>query len=51
MRRVDNFIGKEWGVTHRDIADWQWYDAYESEMSPRAAAEEAMTYELEGFAL
>lgn len=39
---VDNRIGRLIGLGHRDIADWTWYDGFESGMSPRDAAIEAL---------
>ena len=46
MARVDNLIGRVLGgLTHRDIADWRWYDAWEGEVPPRAAVVEALREE------
>jgi hypothetical protein len=46
MDRVDALIGRVLGgMTHRDIADWHWYDAFDSEMSPRLAVIEALREE------
>ncbi|QFP95570.1 hypothetical protein SEA_GAUGELDP_87 [Mycobacterium phage GaugeLDP] len=43
---VDRFLLGHYGVTHRDIADWTWRDAYQDEMGPRAAAREAIANEI-----
>lgn len=39
---VDFMMGKTVGVTHRDIADWAWYDAFEDEVPPKDAVLEAL---------
>lgn len=39
---VDRRMSNSVGVTHRDISDWTWADAFEDEMSPREAAREAL---------
>lgn len=39
---VDGRMARSVGVTHRDIADWTWRDAYDSGMSPSEAAVEAL---------
>lgn len=39
---VDHIMGKTVGVTHRDIADWNWFDAFEGEVPPREAIQDAL---------
>lgn len=39
---VDHFMAKTVGVTHRDIADWDWAGAFESEVAPKEAITEAL---------
>ena len=46
MARVDVLIGRVLGgLTHRDIADWRWYDAWAGEVPPREAVAEALREE------
>ena len=40
MRRVDGVIGGLCGLTHRDIADKRWRDAYEDGSSPQEACDD-----------
>lgn len=40
---VDRAIGF---LSHRDLADWHWRDAYDDGVSPREAAEEAVHADL-----
>lgn len=42
LRRVDGAMSVMVGLTHSDIADWNWYDAYESGETPRVAARQAL---------
>ena len=39
---VDRRMGRAVGVTHRDIADWTWHDAFDDGVSPSEAAREAL---------
>ena len=42
MAAVDSFMVGECGLTHADIDDWTWRDAYESGDAPEEAARDAM---------
>lgn len=42
LRLVDRIMGGLVGLTHSDIADWAWYDAWEGGESPRVAAISAL---------
>lgn len=42
LRLVDVWIGRRIGLTHRDVADWTWRDAYDEGLSPGTAATEAL---------
>lgn len=41
LKAVDRVLMARVGVGHRDLADWMWWDAWESGMSARDAALEA----------
>lgn len=47
MREVDREIAKVCGLGHSDLADFLYYDAYESEEDPADVAREVL--ENEGF--
>lgn len=38
--KVDAFLIAEIGLSHMDMEDWLWYDAYESGMKPEDEAKE-----------
>jgi hypothetical protein len=38
MAAVNAVMAREYGITSRDIADWSWYDAFESGETPVDAA-------------
>ncbi|AHG23872.1 hypothetical protein CH25_gp14 [Mycobacterium phage EagleEye] len=42
LGEVDRFMLGTYGVTHGDIADWLWHDAYDAGQGPRSAAREAI---------
>lgn len=42
LRLVDAKMRKAVGVTHRDIGDWQWRDAYDNGYTPFEAARGAL---------
>lgn len=50
LANVDHRMSRMVGLTHRDIGDWGWRDAYEAGESPRDAAREGLrnddTYQL-----
>ncbi|ASJ79591.1 hypothetical protein SEA_KALNOKY_88 [Mycobacterium phage Kalnoky] len=46
MRRVDRVMLAVTGLTHRDIADWNYRDAYDDDVSPRTAALKALANSL-----
>lgn len=47
LRRVDAEVEAVCGLSHRDLADWNYYDAYESGTSPAEVARDVL--EDEGF--
>lgn len=49
MVQVDRVIGAACGLTHLDLADWNYRDAFDSEVTPEEAAESVL--EEEGFPL
>lgn len=42
LRLVDRVLSRRYGLTHADLADWTWRDAYLYAVSPRDAAMEAL---------
>lgn len=48
MARVDAHVQRLAGVGYRDLADWQWYDAWSAGESPSTAARLALADELFG---
>jgi hypothetical protein len=46
MATVDAVMGHEYGITSRDIADWHWYDSFDSGDNPVDAATDAIANEL-----
>lgn len=48
LAKVDYHITRIVGLTHRDIADWTWYDAWADGVSSLEAAQTALINEMEG---
>lgn len=46
MARVDAIMARKYGLTHRDIADWQWWDSFEADDSPAQAVNASIHNEL-----
>lgn len=42
IAKVDTFFYKEIGLSHDDIEDWRWYDAYDDGYEPEEAAKECL---------
>jgi hypothetical protein len=42
LKLVDRRMGRAIGLTHRDIGDWTWRDAFDDGVSPREAAFDAL---------
>lgn len=42
LQRVDKVLMLRHGVTHRDLADWHWRDAFDSQWHHADAATEAL---------
>ena len=40
LRGIDSILREMWGLTHRDIADRAWYDAWESGWTPHEMVDE-----------
>lgn len=42
LAEVDRWMAQEVGVTHRDVEDWSWREAYDAQTHPRDAALDAL---------
>lgn len=42
LHLVDRQLRRKVGLTHRDLVDWTWRDAFEDGLTPREAALEAL---------
>lgn len=45
MREVDLALVQVCGLTHSDLADYAYYDAYEAELEPREVALDVLSEE------
>lgn len=45
---VERVVQRRLGVGFMDLADWRWFDAWQDEMTPAEAADEAIEYEFGG---
>ena len=44
MRSVDSYLRRDTGFLHSDLPDWTWRDAYNDDLTPRAAVRAAITH-------
>lgn len=40
IAKVDQILGRRFGLGHNDLPDWQWWEMFDSEVSPREAVED-----------
>ena len=42
MQQVDRVLARKCGLSHMDLADQCWYDWFDSDMTPKEAAQECL---------